>query len=237
MQNLKGYRYERKYFINNLQVENYRSRIEAICNLDQYATEKGKYTIRSLYFDDYNNTAFRSNENGTDVRDKWRLRIYNQDCSRIRLEHKIKYNEKVHKDYAFVTKEFYEAVLTGKQMEIQYPVQDKVVSRFLFDYFTKGLRPVVIVEYEREPFVFEEGDVRVTFDENIAYSGDCGRFLESDLHLIPLTGIGRQLLEVKYTEFLPTIIHSALNMGTMRQTSFSKFYLCVKNEKIRGVTE
>ncbi|MGN0167280.1 MAG: polyphosphate polymerase domain-containing protein [Acetatifactor sp.] len=237
MQNLSVFRYERKYLINNLQVENYRSRIESICTLDPYAGEGGKYSIRSLYFDDYNSSAFKSNANGTDVRDKWRLRIYNRDCSRIRLEHKIKINEKVHKDYALVSRDFYESIIAGKQMEIQYPVQDKVVNQFLFDYFAKGLRPVVIVEYEREPYIFDAGDVRVTFDENIAYSGECARFLDSDLHLTPLTGIGKQLMEVKYTEFLPTIIHSALNMGTMQQTTFSKFYLCAKNEKIRGVTE
>lgn len=233
MQESNSFRYERKYLINNLQVENYRSRIESICSLDAYAGENGKYRIRSLYFDDYRDKAFLENENGTDLRDKWRLRIYNQDAGHIRLEHKIKINGKVHKDYALISRDLYEAILAGKQMEVEYPVQDKVINRFLLDYFTKGLRPVIIVEYEREPFVFEAGDVRVTFDENIAYSGDCGSFLEPDLHLTPLTGVGKQLLEVKYTEFLPTIIHSALNMGTMQQTTFSKFYLCLKNERIR----
>lgn len=231
------FRYEKKYLINNLQVENYRSRMEVICKKDSYVGLTGKYCIRSVYFDDYNCSAFQQNERGTDRRDKWRLRIYNNDCSRIRLEHKLKVNEKVHKDYAMVSREFYEAVLEGKQMELDYPVKDRVVNSFMLDYFTKGLRPVIIVEYERTPYVFEEGDVRVTFDENISYSGECDRFLEPDLHLVPLMGIGKQLLEVKYTELLPTVIHSALNMGTLRQTTFSKFYLCLKNEKIRGITE
>lgn len=237
MQDANLFRYERKYLINNLQLENYRTRIASMCDVDAHAGEKGQYCIRSLYFDDLNNSAFKANERGTDLRDKWRLRIYNQDGSRIRLEHKMKRNEKVHKDYAVVSREFYEAVVSGKQIEIDYPVKNKVINQFLFDYFTRGLRPMVIVEYEREPYVFEDGDVRVTFDKNIAYSGECDCFLDGNLHLIPLTGIGKQLLEVKYTEFLPSVIHSALNMGTARQTTFSKFYLCVKNEKIRGVTE
>lgn len=234
MQEAGLFRYERKYLINTLQVENYRSRIRAICSPDAHAGEKGRYSIRSLYFDDYMDKAFWENENGTDLRDKWRLRIYNRDAEHIRLEHKIKVNGKVHKDYAPVSRELYEAILEGRQMEVEYPVQNRVINRFLLDYFTRGLRPVIIVEYEREPYVFEAGDVRVTFDENISYSGECSRFLEPELHLTPLTGTGRQLLEVKYTEFLPTIIHGALNMGTMRQTTFSKFYLCLKNERVRG---
>ncbi len=231
------FRYERKYLVDNLKIENYRLRMEGICRLDSHVGETGSYSIRSLYFDDYNQSAYQKNEQGVDVRDKWRFRIYNCNEKVIRLEHKIKIKDKVHKDYAMISKEFFEEIMAGKQIEIPYPVKDKVVNQFLFDYFTKGLRPCVIVEYERIPYVYDEGDVRITFDRNISYSGECGQFLNPNLHLIPLTGTGKQLLEVKYTEFLPSVIHSALNMGKIQQTTFSKFYLCAKNEKIRGITE
>lgn len=231
---MKEFRYERKYIVSNLQMENYRTRMAAICSPDSYAAENGRYTIRSLYLDDYSHSAFRANENGTDPRDKWRFRIYNRDPQYIRLEHKIKNREKIHKDYAVVPREFYDRVLAGQRLELEYPAKDKVVNQFLLDYFTRGLHPVVIVEYEREPYVFKEGKVRITFDENIAYSGECDKFLEPELQLVPLMETGSQLLEVKYTEFLPSVIHHALNMGSMRQSTFSKFYLCMKNERMRG---
>lgn len=37
---------------------------------------------------------------------------------------------------------------------------------------------------------------------------------------------GQGLLEVKYDELLPDYIYEALQLGNMRQTTFSKYYLC-----------
>lgn len=47
---------------------------------------RGYYHIRSIYFDDYHNSSFYSNEAGVDPRVKYRIRIYNAGDASIKLE-------------------------------------------------------------------------------------------------------------------------------------------------------
>ena len=45
---------------------------------------------------------------------------------------------------------------------------------------------------------------------------------------------GAQLMEVKYDAFLPDVIYRGLNLGTLSQTSYSKYYLCRKYHLCQG---
>ena len=42
---------------------------------------------------------------------------------------------------------------------------------------------------------------------------------------MPVLPAGMHVLEVKYDEFLPDIIAKQLEVGMLRQTAFSKYYL------------
>ena len=55
--------------------------------LDPHA-ENGGYLIRSLYFDDYWNSAYEEKESGVLMRKKYRIRIYNYSAESIKLERK-----------------------------------------------------------------------------------------------------------------------------------------------------
>ena len=48
--------------------------------------------------------------------------------------------------------------------------------------------------------------------------------LETD----PVLPAGQQLLEVKYDEYLPDFIYRNLQLHSLRQTAFSKYYVCRK---------
>jgi len=85
---------------------------------------------------------------------------------------------------------------------------------------------VVIVEYDRVPFVHPDGNVRITMDLNISSSNQIERFLEPQIARRPVMPAGQHILEVKFDEFLPDYIKNSLELGNLRQTSFSKFYLC-----------
>ena len=91
---------------------------------------------------------------------------------------------------------------------------------------THLLRPKAVIEYERTAFVHPTGNVRVTFDRQIAASACTQCFLDSGVpHLVPLLGGGMQVLEVKYDELLPDFIAQALELGTLEPCAFSKYYL------------
>ena len=96
----------------------------------------------------------------------------------------------------------------------------------LHSNLTRRLRPVVIVEYDRVPYIYSLGNVRVTLDENIRGGSRVDLFLEDQIPLRPIMPAGHHILEVKYDEFLPDFLYEVMNLGSFRQTAFSKYYLC-----------
>ena len=87
------------------------------------------------------------------------------------------------------------------------------------------LKPKAIVDYIREPFVFPAGNVRVTIDYNIRTGIDCTDFLNPECIIVP-AGYSPIILEVKWDEFLPDIIKTAVNLEDRRSTAFSKYAQC-----------
>lgn len=223
------YRHEYKYFIDLNQMEVLKHRLSAIMPLDANVNQSGKYAgiynIRSLYFDDYYNSAYYDNQNGTDPREKYRIRIYNHSDGIIKLELKQKRNGKCHKESCRLTTEQTQKIIHGEILsfaEGNHPL----LNRFIMAQSTSGLHPKCIVEYSRIPFVNSVGNVRVTIDYDIMSSNECERFLEDELELRPIMQRGKNLLEVKWDEFIPDYIMSTIETKNLQWTSFSKYYLC-----------
>ena len=86
----KNFRHEYKYLISKASADLLKQRLPHVMQRDKNAGPAGQYTIRSLYFDDYHNRYYYENENGTDPRKKFRIRIYNHSARRITLECKRK---------------------------------------------------------------------------------------------------------------------------------------------------
>ena len=223
----KKFRHEIKYVISGAQVKMLQNRLEHMMPRDPHAGEKGLYTIRSLYFDDYQNRCFYENENGTDPREKFRIRIYNHSAAKIRLECKRKERGKTLKTSCALTEEQTRLLMAGKALP-DIASQPPVLRKLTMGMLSRRMRPVVIVEYERIPYVYELGNVRVTLDLNVASSKDVGSFLEESVPKRPVMPAGRQLLEVKYDEYLPDFIYNNLQLENLQQTAFSKYYLCRK---------
>ena len=99
----------------------------------------------------------------------------------------------------------------------------------------QNLRPVVIVQYVRTPYINRTGNVRVTFDYNIASSNDIAGFLNPDIPLRQVLPTGQSILEVKWDELLPSYIREQLELESLQWTSFSKYYLCRKYNCYGGV--
>lgn len=221
------FRHEFKYVVSGAQLEMLKNRINHLLPLDSHAGKNGCYTIRSLYFDDYENRCFYENENGTDPREKFRIRIYNHSTERITLECKRKERGKTLKTACPLTEEQTRLLMQGKvvpDIASQPPLLQKLTMLML----TRRMRPVVIVEYERVPYVYPTGNVRVTLDQNVSSSKAVACFLDERIPKRPIMPAGRQLLEVKYDEILPDFIYRNLQLENLTQTAYSKYYLCRK---------
>jgi hypothetical protein len=221
------YRHELKYVISAAQVPLLKSRISNLMHPDPHAGEDGIYSIRSLYFDDYHNRCYYENENGTDPREKFRIRIYNHSTDRIMLECKRKERGKTQKISCPLTLEQAELLIQGKSVP-QADTLPPLLKKLILEMKMKGLHPVVIVEYERIPYVYKNGNVRVTFDTQIASSSNVADFFAEHLPKRPIMPVGQHLLEVKFDEYLPDFIYRSLNLGVLQQTAYSKYYLCRK---------
>ena len=218
------YRHEYKYLVSNAQLVILQTRIQGLMPPDPHALN-GHYNIRSLYFDDYQNSCYYANEYGLDHRAKYRIRIYNHSDKTIRLELKRKDRGKTLKLSCPLTRKQVENLISGE------PVRDIDENQNLLRDLravTPLLRPAVIVEYERFPFIYPLGNVRATFDTSVSSSSDFTSFFEPRIPKRPILPLGTQLLEVKFDEFIPDAVYRSLQLENLWQTAFSKYYLCRK---------
>ena len=220
------FRNELKYICSEGELIQLQSRIQMLCDADAHAGPEGIYNIRSIYFDDLQNRYFFENENGTDPREKFRIRTYNASDSRITLECKKKERSMTHKDSCQLSKEQYQKILDGSLSASD--VNSTLLEKFYLIQEQRHLQPKVIVAYERTPFVYTFGNVRITFDRNIGSSTDISAFFDPYLPVRPILPLGKNILEVKYDELLPNFLYDAMSLGSLRQTTFSKYYLCRK---------
>ena len=198
-------------------------RMRFVMSPDPHAAD-GKYEIRSLYFDNLYDKALMEKINGVNLREKFRLRYYNDDTSLIHLEKKSKVNGLCGKVSASVTKEQVEKLLAGDYKWMPR-TQDPLIAELYSKMMYQGLRPRTIVDYTREPFIYAPGNVRVTIDSDIRTGVLSTDFLNRDCITVPAPD-GGIILEVKWDEFLPDPIRAAVNLDNRRVTAFSKYAAC-----------
>ena len=198
--------------------------LRAVTTPDSHAGPDGRYTIRSLYFDNAADQALREKLDGVNEREKFRIRYYNGNADFIRLEKKVKRNGLGYKLTAPLTKEEAQRIVDGDILWMRESRHALIVELYS-KMRSRGLKPCTIVDYERTPFIYAPGNVRVTIDENIRTGLRCTDFLTPHCVTIP-AGEPEILLEVKWDEYLPDIIRRAVQVKGRRATAFSKYQIC-----------
>ena len=217
------YRHEWKHVLNTTDLLILRQRLRAIMESDPHAID-GKYHIRSLYFDNLEDKALREKIDGVNMREKFRIRLYNCNSSLINLEKKSKKNGLGTKYSAKLSAEEAQKIVDG---EIDWMLQSEnsLIQELYCKMRYQGMRPKTIVDYTREPFIFRPGNVRVTLDYDIRTGLHSTDLLNPDAVTIP-AGDAPLLIEVKWDEFLPSIIRDAVSLPNRRVGSFSKYAQC-----------
>lgn len=219
---IKG-RTELKHEITNMDCFLLRNKLKHFMKSDPHAKKDGKYLIRSVYFDNFDNKVLTQKKEGYYERDKFRVRLYDNDASYLNLEKKSKRNNLTYKQKCRITAEEYEAIRNGEttwmEQDPRELIQDLYVQMNLFQ-----LKPVTVVDYEREVFIYPHGNVRVTFDSSIKTSFRNNDVLNSGL---PMVGTNPDIviLEIKYDEYLPDTIKYLLQLGDRRKGTYSKYQI------------
>ena len=217
------FRHELKHEISYSDMLILRQRLSAVMKPDKHTTD-GKYAIRSLYFDTLDDKALREKLDGVNIREKYRIRLYNNDPSVINLERKFNHGGLGYKNTARLTPEQAQAIADGDVSWMAESTNEVILGCYT-RIRNQGLKAKVIVDYIREAFVFAPGNVRVTLDYDIRTGLSCTDFLNPDCVTVPISG-SPCILEVKWDNFLPDVIRDAVQLENRRSGAFSKCAAC-----------
>lgn len=223
---MRKYRNEIKFVINKDSAEILKNKLSLLMDVDSNSSlDDNSYLIRSLYFDDLYSNAYYEKIDGIEYRKKYRIRIYNNDVSFIRLECKYKHENKTSKDQILIDKSICDRIINGNIEEIDYS-GNKLLTKFIADYRIKNLKPSIIVDYKRLAYTYPISDVRVTFDSKIRSGRYNYNLYDDDLTTYKVLDDNQVVLEVKFNEILPEQIAIVLSTVPMIRQAFSKFAVC-----------
>jgi len=224
MQRLSVKRSELKYYVHPLEALALAARLKHVMQSDQHSTANNGYTVRSLYFDSVDDRCLDEKQGGFLNRDKYRLRIYDSRDRKAKFEVKSKRNNQISKQSATISRHSAEAIVLGNHRELlQY--DDPILQQVYCTFVAQQFQPKVIVEYQREAYVFDPFNVRITIDKHIRCSTSNLSLFADNLQLLPVIQSGNFVLEVKFDQVLPNFIRNLLQLPRFEQMAISKYVL------------
>jgi len=218
MEIIKTFRHEYKYIIPYSDMLKLRSKLDEVLTLDQ-----GKpYFVRSIYFDSPDDTDYYDKQGGEIIRKKLRLRIYDINSSKAKLEIKNKYDYHQLKESLVIDREIAIKIINGDYSDLLEIDND--LAKKIYVLLESGYRPKVMIEYDRIAYITTT-TTRITFDYNIKKSRDFEKFFTNDINYFEITNPGDVILEVKFDRFLEPYISKILEKYTSRYQSVSKYVM------------
>ena len=218
MEVLKTFRHEYKFVIPYEEMLTLRNKLDDLLTLDQ----GGSYKVRSLYFDSYDEKDYFDKLNGEMIRKKIRLRIYDINSDKVKLEIKGKYDYHQLKESLIINRVDAERIINGEyNILLSY---DNDLARRIYLYLSEGYKPKVIIEYDRIAYITST-TTRLTFDFNIKRSNDYEKFFTNDINYLDIVDSKDVVLEIKFDRFLEPYIADILNSYNGRYQSVSKYMM------------
>ncbi|GIP51424.1 MULTISPECIES: polyphosphate polymerase domain-containing protein [Paenibacillus] len=218
-------RHEFKYYLNTHEYLSLSQKAAALLRMDSHSPGREGYGIRSLYFDGVHDHSLHDKNNGVFAREKYRIRIYNGSKDHISLERKSKYGDYVCKDAARLTHREYESIMNG-DAEILSKREEALVQQFRTALVHRAFRPVVIVDYIREAYVYDLGNVRITFDKMLSAGVNTVDLFDDAMVLREAIMGPLTIMEVKYDSFLPVHVRQIIETEKHVRSSISKYVIC-----------
>lgn len=129
-----------------------------------------------------------------------------------------------------LTREMYDKLLAGDYDVLLKP-NTPLLNEIHNEMKHNLLRPKVIVDYVREPYTCENGNVRITFDKELRTGLHAVDIFDKALKPVRALDNDLIILEVKYDEYIPAYIKIALQLEGLHRQSASKYVICRKHLK------
>jgi len=220
MKVLKVFRHEFKYTISYEEMLRLREKLNELVQIDR---SYNGYLVRSLYFDSINDIDYYEKLNGVINRKKIRLRIYETNAQKVKLELKAKYDYHQLKESLIITKEDAEELIK-ENYSILLKYKEDIASKIYTILSTNLYKPKVIIEYKRIAYATGNG-TRITFDYNIKRSIQTDTFFNDKINYLNLTSPQNIVLEIKFDRFLEPYISNILSKYMSRNESISKYVM------------
>jgi hypothetical protein len=227
------FRHELKYQINLPQYQVLQKKLATILKPDPNMGPKSSYNIRNLYFDDFRDTALCDKASGVYERKKYRIRIYNHSDAVIKFERKLKVQQYILKEGTKLTRSETDQIISGN-LEFLARTENQLLKDFYLETRNNLMRPVTIVEYNREAYIHPVGNVRITFDTDLRVDIGSASFFDSNLCAMSVIDQPVILMEVKYTKFLPQYICGLFPDTIRPQVAFGKFSVSRTQKKCQS---
>lgn len=218
---LKVQRHELKYYISVRDYEYARTLLGTLMHRDTHSPPRG-YPIRSLYFDDINDSSVIEKLDGVEYRDKYRLRTYDPSLDWVKLERKRKNNNYVEKTSVRLTKDDALRLMNHDHQVLQEKESTDAQSLY-YDFSKKFLQPVIVIDYLREAYTLPYNEIRVTFDKEISIATHDFNLFDPALETYRIQRTDVIIMEVKYNVCLPSWFTPLMNLESATTSAISKY--------------
>jgi hypothetical protein len=223
-------RHELKYQINMLQYQVLQKKLSAILEPDPNMKSNNKYSIRNLYFDDFRDTALCEKQAGVPYRKKYRIRIYNHSDAFIKFERKSKIGQYIFKESTKITRGEADRIIL-KDFNFLAKSEEQLLRDFYLETRCNLIRPVAILEYDREAYIHPIGNVRITFDTGLRTEIGATSFFDSNICTMSILDQTDIIMEIKYDEVLPQYICGVFPNTIRPKLALGKFAFCRTQQK------
>ena len=227
------YRYEFKYILNKKISDQIEKEARNFMIYDGHVKKElnNKYFVRSLYFENNFASNFYEKVDGMKIRRKYRLRTYSNFFDPkvpIFFEVKGRISERTYKKRINIKNKYLNLFLSQSQnfnLLNLYPNNEMIIN-FIFDSFRKNLKPLILVDYKRRPYINKFGlYFRLTFDTNLLSSKTNNLFSNDKYSSWLECKAGYTILEVKFDRSIPAWFHRIIQCYNLKRRSISKFVL------------
>ncbi len=222
-------RHELKYYINGQDAYILGNLLDKTLWRDENADENREYHIRSLYFDDHEDSAFFEKFAGEKNRAKYRIRIYNFSDNNIQLERKSKKGDLISKSSLKISKDLCQQIIAGDPAGLERS-HEPLLRDMYVQLATRMLRPAVIVDYVREAFTHPAENTRITIDKQLRTGVLNHSLFQRNLPTLSPLDQNLTILEVKFDRRLISIIPPLIAFAAYDKSAISKYTLCRRFE-------
>lgn len=216
-------RQEHKFLMSTLEYKKLAGRLAKCLALDPHNGSTG-YMVRSLYFDTLGNSDYEEKLDGSELRRKFRLRVYDTRSDGAYFEMKQKQGMYQRKRSLKLSRADAELMANG----IYTPLL-KYNAPFAAECFAllnlRAYRPKVIVQYDRYAFIAKENETRITFDHSLCANEGSTDIFSDRLCLYPILDPYAAVMEVKYNHLLLHYIKELIKEADKSAMSVGKYFL------------